>query len=96
MAMGRGFIESGRIPFNDRNSVLGTLAQASPEPVAIDVRHQPGLAIDDLDRPLGTRMHAQSATVALGFIDLGYLSRWHGTPQWDLEGREGRPRKESS
>jgi hypothetical protein len=62
-------VELVGIALFDGDGILGTVPQAGAEAVAEVVRDQPGLAVDDLNRPLGTGRHAQPATVAFVFID---------------------------
>jgi len=50
------------------------LAQAVAQPVAEVLTCQPGLPIDDPNRPLGTAWHAQTTAVTLVTVDLYNLS----------------------
>jgi hypothetical protein len=61
----------------DRDRILGAVAEAGPEAVAVDIAHQLRLAIDDLDRALGAGRHAVSAARAFLFVDPDQLSDGH-------------------
>ena len=50
--------------------VPGALPETGAQAVAVFFRHQAGLAIDDLDGPLGARRDTLPAAVALFFLDL--------------------------
>ena len=65
LALGHGFlIEGRRFPLLDSDGPLGTFPQARAQTVAVDVRDQPGLSINELDRALGAGRHALAASVA--------------------------------
>lgn len=57
-------VEFVRLPLLHGDGSLGALPQAGPQPVAIDIAYQAGLAVDYLDGPLGAGGHAEAAAGA--------------------------------
>jgi hypothetical protein len=66
------------LPFFNCNSVLGAIAQAGTQTVAVYLGNQPGLAVYNLQRPLHTRWYAKATAVALLFIYLDDFSHCSG------------------
>ena len=69
------FVERLCLAFLDGDGVLGALAEAFAEPVAVDLADEPGHPVDDLERALGARGDALAAAVALLFIYVDDLPR---------------------
>ena len=65
------------LALDNRDGTLGALAQAGPQPVAVDIGDQPRFAIDDLDRPFGTRGHTQTASITFRLVDADDLAFDH-------------------
>ncbi len=70
-------VKLGRLALLDRDGPLGAVAKTGSETVAIGITHQPGFAVDDLNRPLGTSGGAESATGTLLFINPDDISHGH-------------------
>ena len=62
------------LAFFDRDGALRTMPKAGPQAVAQEFAHQPGFAVDQLDRPLRTVGNAVAAAVALFLVDPDDLS----------------------
>ncbi len=62
-------IEGRRFAFMQGYRSLRTFSKADPEPVAVVVANQNGLAVHKLDRSFRARSNAESATVALLLVD---------------------------
>jgi hypothetical protein len=73
----RGLVEGGGLAPHDGDGVLGALAEAGAQPVAIGVADQARLAVDDRDHPLGAGHHAVTAAVAPRLVDLDDLPMRH-------------------
>jgi hypothetical protein len=57
------------IPLLDCDGAFRTMPEAGSQAVAEEVADQPGLAVNDLERPFRTARNAQSATVALALVN---------------------------
>jgi len=67
-------VELGRVAGLDGQRALGAIPKTGPQTVTQCVLHQLGLAVDDLDRTLGTRRDAVPTAVAEVLVDLDDLS----------------------
>ena len=77
--LNRLLVELIRIPLDDPDGVLGTVAEAGPEAVAEVVGGEDRLAVHDADGALGADRDAEAAAVALLFVDLyDFSDHWRG------------------
>jgi hypothetical protein len=67
------FVEFICRPLLDCYSILRTFPEAISKPVAEILPHQPGLAVDYLNRTLGAARNANSASVAFVLVDPYYF-----------------------
>jgi hypothetical protein len=77
MALDGRFIELVGFALDDPDRVPGAFSQARSQAVAVHLRHQSCLAVNNLKCSLGASRHAQSAPVALLLVDLDDLPHHH-------------------
>jgi hypothetical protein len=83
MTQGR-FVKLLGLAFDDSDRPLRAFPQASAESVAVRVRNQLGLAVDELNRPLGTSGYALPTAVAESLVDFNDFSSDHGCCTWNV------------
>jgi hypothetical protein len=66
----RRFVEFLGRPFLDGDGILGTFAQTGAQTITVGLAHQPGLAVDNLQRAFDTRWDTLATPVALLFVNL--------------------------
>jgi len=80
LLVGGLLIKVGRLALLQRQRSGRAHAQAEAGTVAQVVADDPGLAVHQLDSPLGARSHAGTAAIAQFFVDFHDLSLAHNDP----------------
>ena len=91
LLLSHAFVKWSGLPLLNAERASGAAPQAEAGPIAKLIAHHASLAVNQLNRALGTWRHAQTTAIAQLFVDMHYLSDWHILPQVSIARAGGEP-----